>query len=58
MAGDETQQLAKIAKVAEDLDKMLDKLFASVDELKVILAAPPGPDAAKPGPDPGRQVSS
>jgi len=38
MAADETRQLASIAAVAEDLDKLLDRLFENVAELKTILA--------------------
>lgn len=36
-------QLASIAAVADDLDEVLDKLFANVAELKAVLAraAPP-----------------
>lgn len=33
------EQLASIAAVADDLDAVLDKLFANVAELKAILAA-------------------
>ena len=37
------QQLAKVAAVADDLDKIIDKLFQNVADLKVILAsATPG----------------
>lgn len=37
------QQIARVAAVAEDLDKILDKLFATVADLKVILtSAEPG----------------
>jgi hypothetical protein len=38
------EQLAAVAKAADDLDVVLDKLFASVAELKAILgrARPPG----------------
>lgn len=40
-------QLAAVAKVAGDLDELLDKLFANVAELKAILAAEARPgDAA------------
>lgn len=38
MPSDESRQLAKVSAVAEDLDKLLDKLFASVAELKILLA--------------------
>lgn len=45
MPSDETRQLAKVAAVAEDLDKILDKLFAAAAELKILLTprepAPP-----------------
>lgn len=37
MSGEETRQLASIAAVAEDLDRILDKLFKTAAELKVIL---------------------
>lgn len=37
MPADEAQRLAKVAAVAEDLDRILDKLFANVAELKIIL---------------------
>jgi hypothetical protein len=46
MAGDERQQLARIAVVADDLDLLLDKLSESVPELKATLGAP----GAKPVP--------
>ena len=46
MASDESRQLAKVAAVTDDLDKMLDKMFATVAELKLILA-PPGPAPGK-----------
>ena len=43
MPSEETQQLAKVAAVTDDLDKILDKLFQNVAELKVILGrAGPG----------------
>ena len=46
MPADEERQLAKIAAVAEDLDRILDRLFASVAELKGMLRKPePGDDA-------------
>lgn len=45
MPSDETRQLARVAAVTDDLDKALDKLFAHVADLKLILA----PDAAEPG---------
>lgn len=39
MAGEAPRdQLASIAKVADDLDEVLDKLFANVAELKAVLA--------------------
>lgn len=34
---DEAQRLARVAAVADDLDKILDRLFATAAELKVIL---------------------
>lgn len=41
------QQLARVAAVTDDLDRLLDRLFQNVAELKVILAGaepdPPGP---------------
>lgn len=37
MPADEARRLAVIASVADDLDKILDKLFANVAELKIIL---------------------
>jgi hypothetical protein len=45
----ETEILAGVAKVAEDLDAILDRLFANVAELKKILAPeePGEPDDAK-----------
>lgn len=38
------ERLAAVAKAADDLDAVLDKLFASVAELKAVLsrAQPPG----------------
>ena len=48
MPSDETRQLAKVAAVTDDMDKLLDKLFANVAELKVILAqADPGTPGKK-----------
>lgn len=38
MPSDESRQLAKVAAVAEDLDRILDKLFAAAAELKILLA--------------------
>jgi hypothetical protein len=46
MPSDETRQLAKVAKVTDDLDEILDRLFASVAELKILLS-PPEPDAKR-----------
>ena len=46
MPSDETNQLAKVAAVTDDLDKALDKLFATVAELKIILGGPPAPPPA------------
>ena len=37
MPGDEARRLARVSAVADDLDKVLDKLFANVAELKIIL---------------------
>ena len=34
---EEAQRLAKVAAVADDLDRVLDKLFETVAELKIIL---------------------
>jgi hypothetical protein len=43
MPDDASRQLAAIAAVTDDLDAALDRLFASVADLKVILArANPG----------------
>lgn len=40
------EQLASISAVADDLDRILDKLFRNVADLKVILArAEPGEEA-------------
>lgn len=49
MPPDEVRQLASIAAVTDDLDKLLDKLFENVAELKVILArtGPGAPDPAE-----------
>lgn len=46
------QQLAKVAAVASDLDKIIDKLFDNVAELKIILAraAPGAPGNTKEAP--------
>jgi hypothetical protein len=45
---EEAQRLARVAAVAEDLDKILDKLFANVAELKLILErTEPGTPGAK-----------
>lgn len=52
MPGDETRQLARIAQVTDDLDKLLDDLFASVAELRHILT-PPEPPAVPPERRPG-----
>ena len=47
---DEKQQLAAIAAVLDDTDKLLDKLFANVADLKAILArTSPGPPDKKDG---------
>lgn len=45
MPADEALRLAQIAAVTEDLDKILDKLFENVAELKIVLtrAAPGAP---------------
>jgi hypothetical protein len=37
MPAEEARRLARVAAVADDLDKVLDKLFANVAELKLIL---------------------
>jgi hypothetical protein len=43
MPAEEARQLAQVAAVTDNLDKLLDRLFATVAELKVILApAEPG----------------
>lgn len=48
MPPDETRQLAKVAAVLDDADKLLDQLFANVAELKEILRqAAPAPEAKK-----------
>ena len=44
MPADEARQLARVAAVADNLDKVLDKLFENVAELKLILGQA-GPDA-------------
>lgn len=46
MAADESRQLAQIAAVTDDLDRLLDDLFASVEQLKAVLAPPGRGDAA------------
>lgn len=46
MPADEARKLAKVAAVTTDLDRLLDKLFANVAELKVILGQP-RPDAPR-----------
>lgn len=48
MPDDETQQLARVAAVTADLDRLLDRLFTNVAELKKILTAEqPGTDTKK-----------
>jgi len=45
---EEAQRLARVAAVADDLDRVLDKLFETVAELKIILErAEPGTPGAK-----------
>lgn len=39
MPSDESRQLAKVAAVTDDLDKILDKLFAAAAELRILLAS-------------------
>jgi len=49
MPHDAPRQLASIAAVTEDLDKILDRLFRNVAELKAILGkAAPDPAPARP----------
>jgi hypothetical protein len=50
MPEDEAKILASIANVTDDLDKILDRLFENVEQLKVILRAQPQPD-----PEPGQE---
>lgn len=51
--GEEAQRLARIAAVTDDLDQVLDKLFATVAELKTILTrtepGAPGTNKEAPG---------
>lgn len=46
MPPDEAQQIAKVAEVVGDLDKIIDRLFASVAELKLILRQQAGAEPA------------
>jgi hypothetical protein len=48
MATDDASRLARISAVADDLDKILDDLFASVDDLKKLLLHPEPPASDKP----------
>jgi hypothetical protein len=48
MPQDAPRQLASIAAVTEDLDKILDRLFANVAELKAILGKTPDPPSGRP----------
>ena len=44
------QQLASIAAIADDMDRLLDELFATTAELKLILTRPaPGTPEGKAG---------
>lgn len=48
MPGEEARKLARVAAVTSDLDRILDKLFANVAEIKVILGqAEPDPPGTK-----------
>lgn len=50
MPGDEAQRLAKVAAVTDDLDRILDKLFENVAELKKTILArtePPAPGSTR-----------
>jgi hypothetical protein len=51
MTSDDARRLARISAVADDLDKILDDLFASVSDLKALLLAnqPDSPDSGKGG---------
>jgi hypothetical protein len=51
MPEDEATILARIASVTDDLDKILDRLFENVEQLKVILRAKPQAD-----PEPGQEM--
>jgi hypothetical protein len=49
---DEKQQLATIAAVLDDSEKLLDKLFANLADIRAILArTPPGTPDRKAGDD-------
>jgi hypothetical protein len=48
MATDESRQLARISAVADDLDRLLDDLFASVADLKILLLQPEPPHPDEP----------
>jgi hypothetical protein len=51
MSSDEARRLARISAVVDDLDKILDDLFASVADLKALLTKPgaDNPDPEKGG---------
>jgi hypothetical protein len=58
MSSEEARRLARIAAVSEDLDRTLDRLFASVGELKKLAAGKETPDGHERVPGPCRGAES